>query len=92
MAKINSAIRLNRRHLLLQDARRENVEKAIMEGIGVLGWAKAAPVFLTIGKDKKLVLSVERSSVLNIRASLEIHDKPIKVIRVSGTLKGLGKA
>jgi hypothetical protein len=84
--KINPAMRIKRRYLLI-DSSEENVKDALLKGIGAIGWAKAAPIFL---KEKnKLVLAVNRKELQNVRASLELSEKDIRVIKVSGTLKGL---
>lgn len=85
--KLSSSIRIKRRYLLV-NASEEDAKEALLKGIGVLGWAKAAPIFLRI--KNKTILAVNRKELENVRASLEIANKNIKVVKVSGTLKGLG--
>ncbi len=87
--KINPSAKINRRYLLLQAKGKEEVEKAILDYIGILGYAKAKPFFVS-GK-KETILAVDRSSVSDVRAAFELSPADIKVLRVSGTLKGLGK-
>ena len=65
---------------------KDKVEKIILDYIGILGWAKASPVFV-----KGTILSVECKSVNDIKASFELCKENIEIIKVSGTLKGLGK-
>ena len=88
--KVKPSARLNRRYLLINAKSREEIESAILEFIGVLGWAKAAPVFVRAGKEG-YVLAIQRDSLLNVRAAFEASDKKIKILKVSGTLKGLKK-
>lgn len=87
MKKQKASSRIKRRHLLIVAESKEEVEKAILEYIGILGWAKASPIFVS-SKGKDIVLSINREEVVNVRAALSLS-KNIKVKRVSGTLKGL---
>ncbi len=84
--KVMPSEKINRRYLLI-DADKEIVEKAILDYIGILGYAKASPVF--VKHDKMTILSINREEINNVRAALEISENKIKVLRVSGTLKGL---
>ena len=85
MKPLKPSMKENKRYLLLRgNFSKEEVEKAIMHYIGALGYAKASPIF--ISKD---ILAVNRSEVDKVKASFAISD--IRVIKVSGTLKGLGK-
>lgn len=86
--KIKPSARLSRRHLLVE-GKKDEIEKAILDYIGILGWSKAMPVFLK--KENKFILSVNRKSIDGIRAAFELSDKNIKILRVSGTLRGLDK-
>lgn len=86
--KIKPSAKIRRRHLLLE-GKKEDIEKAILEYIGILGWAKATPVF--IRKEDKIILSIERKSLSDVRAAFELYPEKIRVLKVSGTLKGLGK-
>lgn len=88
--KFKPSAKTHRRYLLLEARSRKEVEATILDYIGILGWAKAAPVFVKTDS-KKFVLAIERSSVTNIRAAFEASDKKIKVLKVSGTLNGLKK-
>jgi RNase P/RNase MRP subunit POP5 len=76
--------RIKRRYLLIEGAVREEIEKALVDYLGVLGWAKASPVFVN-----NKILSVERDWLIHARAAFAVADGKIKIIKVSGTLAGL---
>lgn len=81
--KLKPSHRENKRYVLFEGSK-EQVEEAILKFIGVLGYGKAGIVFL--GNN---ILAVNRSELDKVRASLVLAG--IKVLRVSGTIKGLGK-
>ncbi|MEK6825854.1 MAG: hypothetical protein AABY00_03645 [Nanoarchaeota archaeon] len=90
--KLQPSSRIKHRYLLIRATSRAQIEQAILEAIGVLGWAKAAPLFV----DDKLahnqfILAISRESINEIRASFELFKENVKILKVSGTLKGLGK-
>lgn len=90
--KINPSARTKRRYLLAAGGKREEIENILLDYLGVLGWAKASPLFIEGGKKEGLfVISVERKEVDNVKAAFELSGKNIKIVKVSGTLKGLGK-
>jgi len=82
---LKKSMREKKRYLLLGKATRDNVEKAILDYIGILGWGKACPVFI---KGKNSILAVNRGEVDKVKAALLLGG--IEVKKVSGTLKGLG--
>ena len=86
-AKTNASEKVRRRYLLIS-GEKEEIEKTILDYLGILGFGKARPVFIE-KKGEKIILAVERNSINDIRASIELSGKKIKVIRVSGTIKGL---
>jgi RNase P/RNase MRP subunit POP5 len=88
--KFKPSQRLRRRYLLIK-GNKKDVEKAILDYIGVLGWAKASPLFVKWKEKGKVVLAVSRKELDNIRASFEINKEKIEVLKVSGTLDGLSK-
>ena len=69
---------------------KENVEKAILDYIGVFGMSQTSPKWIKINKDSG-ILSVNRKSVDFVKASFIIFPKKLEVLKVSGTLKGLDK-
>ena len=88
MATFSSTERIKRRYLLVK-GKRESIEKAILDYIGILGWARAAPVFLP-AKGETCIVAVERKELIHVRAALAVAPEELKVLRVSGTIKGLG--
>lgn len=89
--KLNSTLRTKKRYIFFSSDDRGAIEKIILDGIGVLGWAKAKPVFVEeFKKDSRgLILAVDRKYLNDVRAAFAIADTEIKILRVSGTLKGL---
>jgi len=84
-------MRENKRYLLVKGKNlRENIEKAILEFIGMLGMSKAGFSFIRSSGDSA-VICVNRGSVNHVRASLAVWPEKMSVVKVSGTLKGLGK-
>ena len=77
----------DKRRYFLANASNANIEAAILEYIGVLGFAKSAYMFVKKSGTKS-VGSCLRESLNDVRASLAF--KKIKIEKVSGTLKGLG--
>ncbi len=91
MKSLKPSMRENKRYLLITGKElRKNVEKAILDFIGVLGMSKAGLDWIKENKDSA-VISVNRQAVDSVRASLAVWPKKIEVKKVSGTLKGLGK-
>jgi len=77
---LKPSMRENKRYLLI-DASKEEVEKAILDYLGILGYSKAGVSWMSN------ILAVNRESLEKIRASLGLAG--IKVKRVSGNIKGL---
>ncbi len=86
--KLQPSSRVKHRYLLLEAESKKDIEQAIIEGIGTLGWAKAAPLFVE-QKSKNFIFAITRESINAVRASIELSPIKIKILRVSGTLKGL---
>jgi RNase P/RNase MRP subunit POP5 len=77
----------NKRYLLLSGKDlKKNVNLAIKDFIGNLGLAEATPLFI-----KENIISINRKSLDKVRASFIIWPEKIEILKVSGTLKGLGK-
>lgn len=81
------ASRINRRYLLIE-GERAAIESALLNYFGVLGWSKAAPLF--IPSTKYQLLAVDRGEIVHVRAALALASLPVH--GVSGTLKGLRRA
>ncbi len=86
----------NKRYLLVKASTgrnlKENIERAILDFSGILGKSKCGLRF--ISKDEKKpenIICVNREAVELVRASLVIFPEKMEVLKVSGTLRGLGK-
>ena len=89
MKSLKPSMRENKRYLLVEGSDlRKDVEKAILDFIGVLGFSKAGLEWIKDNKDSAII-SVNREAVDSVRASLAVWPKKIEVKRVSGTLRGL---
>ncbi len=88
--KVKASARVQRQYLLLQAASKEVVEQALLDYLGVLGWARAAPVFISEKRRHVpgIILAVQRAAMHDVRAACELHSS-VSVIRIAGTLKGL---
>jgi len=83
--------RENKRYLLVNGNNLKiNIEKAILEFIGILGMSKIGLSFIKSNKDSTIIC-VNREAVNKVRASLTTFGEKISVEKVSGTLKSLGK-
>lgn len=81
----------NKRYLLVKgDNLKKNIEKAILEFVGVLGLSRCGLSFIKSYKDSS-VICVNREAVDSVRASLVVFPEKMEVVKVSGTIKGLGK-
>ncbi len=104
MKALKPTMREKKRYLLIEgNELKTNVEKAILDFIGVLGMSKTGLSWI---KEKKrispasvksqpeeekdsAIISVNREMVDSVRAGLCVWPKKMEVKRVSGTLKGL---
>lgn len=86
---LKPSMRENKRYLLVEGKNlRKNIEKAILEFIGVFGMSKTGLEFIKENKDSAII-GVNREMVDPVRASLCVFSEKMEVKRVSGTLKGL---
>jgi len=91
MKALKPSVRENKRYLLVKGTNlKVNIEKAILEFIGILGMSEIGLNYIKSGKDF-IIICVNRKSVDKIRASLCVYPEKIVVEKVSGTLKGLEK-
>ncbi len=89
MLKQKSSARVNNRYFLIR-GKKEEIEKAILDYIGILGWARAAPRFIKTDGEK-IILVIDRNEINDVRAAFVLCADKIEVLRVSGTLRGLEK-
>ena len=91
MKSLKPSMRENKRYLLVFGENLKNeVEKAILDFIGVLGFSKTGLEWIKENKDSA-VICVNREMVDSVRASFCVWPKNIEVKKVSGTLKNLKK-
>ena len=95
MKPLKPSMRENKRYLVVKGRGkniRQNIEQAILDFIGKLGMSKAGLSFIKSDiKSNSAIIAVNREAVDSVRASLVVFPEKMEVLRVSGTLKGLGK-
>jgi len=86
--KLKPSARAKKAYILLEAKSRCEVEKVVLDYIGILGWTKASPIFVEGGKKEgRIILAVNRDEINEIRAAFEASNLGIKVLKVSGTIK-----
>ena len=91
MKPLKPSARERKRYLLIKgDDLKKNVEKSILDFIGILGMSKVGLIWIKSGKNSA-VISVSRDSLNHVRASFAVWPEKIDVVKVSGSIKGLGK-
>jgi len=83
--KLQNCEKDNRRYFYMNSDDKRKIETAILDYIGILGFAKSNFMFLE--DDGKLIGSCKREELENVRASLAFAR--IKIQKVSGTMAGL---
>jgi len=89
MKPLKPSMRENKRYMLVK-GKPEDIEKAILDFIGVLGMSKSGLQWIKKSKDSSII-SVNRKAVNDVRASFAAWQNEISTKRISGTLKGLKK-
>ncbi len=91
MKLLKPSHREKKRYLLIKgkNANKENIDNAILEFIGILGYAEASPQVVKQSKNQ-IVLAVNTKSLNKIRASFMMSNKDLNIVKVSGTIKKLG--
>jgi RNase P/RNase MRP subunit POP5 len=91
MKSLKPSMRENKRYLLVNGKNlKKNIEKAILDFIGVLGMSKVGFGWIK-SNGNSAIISVNREMVDSVRASLCVWPEKIEVEKVSGTLRSLGK-
>lgn len=89
MKPLDPSIREKKRYFLIEGKNlKENVERAILDFIGILGMAKTGLNWIKVFKESAII-SVNREMGDYVKASLIIWPEKIEVRKISGTLKGL---
>jgi len=91
MKPLKPSAREKKRYLLVKGKNlKTNIERAILDFVGVLGMSKCGLSWIKSEKDSA-VICVNREAVDSVRASLCVWSEKMEVEKVSGTLKGLRK-
>ena len=91
MKSLKPSMRENKRYLLIQGKNlRKNIERAILDFVGVLGLSQCGLSFVTCDRNSTIIC-VNRELVDKIRASLCVYPEKMEVLKISGTLKGLNR-
>lgn len=89
MKALKPSHRENKRYLLIRGKNlKKEVEKAILDFIGVLGMSKVGLSWIDAKKDTGIIC-INREMIHSVRASLCVWPEKITVEKVSGTLKSL---
>ncbi len=89
MKPLKPSMREKKRYLLVKGSNlKENIEKAILEFIGVFGLSECALYIVKISKGKAII-SINRAMVDKVRASFCVFGEPISVEKVSGSIKNV---
>lgn len=91
MKPLKPSAREKKRYLLVKGKNlKTDIEKAILDFIGVLGMSKCGLSWVKSSANSA-VICINREMVDSVRASLCVWSEKISVEKVSGTIKGLGK-
>ena len=91
MKSLKPSMKEKKRYLLVKGKNlKNNIEKAILDFIGILGMSKTGLSWIKTTKDSAIIC-VNREMADKIRASLVVYPNKITVEKVSGTIKGLRK-
>ncbi len=89
MKALKSSMRERKRYLLVEGKElRKNIEKSVMDFIGVLGMSKTGLEFIKEDRNSAIIC-INREMINQVRAAICIWPKEMEVKRVSGTLRGL---
>ena len=89
MLTLKPSLRNDRSYILVLGSK-GSIESAVLEFFGVHGFAEASPVFVS-ERNGEVIVAVNREALTKVKAAFALAKENLKVLRVSGTLKGLGK-
>lgn len=91
MKALKPSAKENKRYLLVEGKNlKQNIEKAILEFIGIFGMSQVGLSFIE-QKNNSTIICINREMVEKVRASLCVFPEKMEVKKVSGTLKSLNK-
>jgi len=87
MKALKPSHREKKRYLLVKGAgvSKKSIDDAILEYVGVLGYAEASPQVIKSSKGS-VVLAVNRGSLERVRAGFLMSGKDLQVVKVSGAV------
>jgi RNase P/RNase MRP subunit POP5 len=89
MKSLKPSMREKKRYLLVKGKNlKKNIEKAILEFMGIFGMSKIGFNWIKSEKDFAII-SINRKYVDLVRASLCVWPEKMIVEKISGTIKGL---
>lgn len=89
MKSLKPSMREKKRYLLVRGKNlKKNVEKSILEFIGILGLSEVGLSFIS-SSENSAVICINRNMVDKVKASFVFCSEDISVEKVSGTLRGL---
>lgn len=92
MKPLKPSARERKRYILVKGKNiKENIEKAIFDFSGILGFAKSGLKYIKINS-KSAIISINRDCLELIRASFAVSKESLEIEKVSGTLKSLKKS
>lgn len=89
MKSLRPSMRENKRYLLIK-GNVQDIEKAILEAVGILGASKTGLAWIKRENDGAII-SINREALNDVRASFALWPSGLSVKKVSGSLKNLKK-
>jgi len=91
MKALKPSMKEKKRYLLIKGKNlKKNIEKSILDFIGILGMSKTGLSWIK-SSNNSAIICINRRMVDKVRASLSICPEKITIEKVSGTIKGLRK-
>ncbi|HLC31645.1 MAG TPA: hypothetical protein VJK51_03180 [Candidatus Nanoarchaeia archaeon] len=87
MLKLKATKRSTLRYILFSGSDREGVSALLQRMLGVMGVSRLAARYVAHGTE--VIVAVDRAAVDSVRAAVELDPGETRIVRVSGTLKGL---
>ena len=90
MKPLKPSHRERKRYILVKgkDVSKNNIEKVILEFIGILGYAEAGISFVKINK-ASVIIAINREAVDKIRTSFLMSKKELNIVKISGSVKNV---
>ncbi len=90
MKSLKPSHREKKRYLLVKGkgANKKNIDEAILEYVGVLGFAEASPQVIN-SSSGKVALAINRGSLDKVRASFLMSGKDLEIVKISGCVKNV---